>query len=360
MRVGLRSGLAGDLLTQSVAQNCVQTRTLACSRIFNMPPEQIPSRVTDLLKSVDETNIRFIKLGKRSAWWPAAKDTNTIRLGFEEAPFELCHSRDWPAVKEAVARAGTKTAQQATNQIRDFFVLDASTLWLTIEDGDVWWAFAEPGVTNLEPMERSDYEVKGARSRALVDRWRNVDLKGDRLRIDSMTTKVTKVTSFQGTICRPDGAIDILRRIRGEQSPARQRTKETFDQLGRHVGDLLDQLHQNDFELLIELIFSSSGWRRISATGGTMKTFDIVLNLPSTDETSFVQVKSRTDQKTLGEYIDALRDYTGYKRLFFAYHTPAELFRNPEPSRVTIWSRYEIGRQVLQSGLVEWVLKRTT
>lgn len=321
---------------------------------------ELPARVNALLKSARESDVRFIKLGRRGAWWPEARETKTIRLGFEEAPFDPCKAGRWEQVKEAVSRAGIKTAQQAANQIRDFFELGETALWLTIEDGDVWWAFSEPGVTNLGPMKRSDYEKNGARSRRLVDRWRNVDLKGRRLRIDSMTTRVTKVTSFQGTICRPDGASDILRRIRGEQSPTRQRTQETVERLIHDVGDLLDQLHQDDFELLIELVFSASGWRRISATGGTMKTFDLVLNLPSTNENSFVQVKSQTDQKTLGKYIEDLRNHTGFNRLFFAYHTPAEPLHNPEPERVTIWSRYDIGRQVLQAGLVEWVLNRTT
>jgi hypothetical protein len=54
----------------------------------------------------------------------------------------------------------------------------------------------------------------------------------------------------------------------------------SYKRLAKDVGDLLDQLHQDDFELLIELVFSSSGWRRISAVGGTQKTLDIALTLP--------------------------------------------------------------------------------
>jgi hypothetical protein len=166
--------------------------------------------------------------------------------------------------------------------------------------------------------------------------------------------------SFQGTICKPDGATDILRRIRCERSPTHQRTESAAKELIQSVGDLLDQLHQDDFELLIELVFSSSGWRRISATGGTMKTADIVLTLPTTGETSFVQVKSQTNRAPLQSYVEALQNQTGYSRMFFAYHTPAEPLPGPSDKCVTIWPSYEIARQVVGAGLVHWLLARTT
>jgi hypothetical protein len=125
------------------------------------------------------------------------------------------------------------------------------------------------------------------------------------------------------------------------------------------VGDLLDQLHQDDFELLIELIFSSSGWKRISAVGGTQKTLDMAMILPTTGEYCFVQVKSQTNESTLRKLIEALDNSQGYKRMFFAYHTPAQGFANDATDRVTVWPRYEIAKQAIRAGLVDWILSRT-
>ena len=46
--------------------------------------------------------------------------------------------------------------------------------------------------------------------------------------------------------------------------------------------------------------------------------------------------------------------------MFFVYHTPATAFENEDGDRVTVWHRYEIARQAIRAGLVEWVLLRTT
>jgi hypothetical protein len=266
------------------------------------PDPTIPDRVRSLLDSATAGNVRFIKLGKKSMWWPLARDTNTLRLGFRSFDFHLCRDGKWKEAKEAFAATSTRKrpgdVMRAVNQVRAFFELPETTLWCTIEDGDVWWCFAETEVIDLYQGDDAAEQVTGARMRRVIDRWRNTDITGKRLRLDSMTTKITKVASFQETIARPDGAADLLRHIRAIQSDAHALTARTHGALVAAVGDLLDQLHQDDFELLVELIFSSSGWKRISAVGGIQKTLDLAMTLLTTGEHCFVQVKSETNAKT--------------------------------------------------------------
>ena len=140
----------------------------------------------------------------------------------------------------------------------------------------------------------------------------------------------------------------------------RTRASNALNELVISIGDILDQLHQRDFELLIELIFSRSGWQRVSAVGGTQKTLDMALKLPTTGESCFVQVKSQTDRHIFTKLVKQLDNYSGYARMFFVYHTPAAAFDNPNTERVTIWPRYEIAKQVVDAGLVEWTLARIT
>ncbi len=312
----------------------------------------IPDRVLQLLDGATAGNVRFIKLGRKSMWWPLARDTNTLRLGFRQFDFQLCRNGKWAEAEKAFAALGLRTRQadvtRAVNQVRDFFELPETTLWCTIEDGDVWWCFAEAEVIDLHDGDDETERLNGARMRRVIDRWRNTDTTG------------TKVASFQETIAKPGGAADLLRRIRGIQSDAHALTAKTHDALVVAVGDLLDQLHQDDFELLIELIFSSSGWKRISAVGGIQKTLDIAMTLPTTGEHCFVQVKSQTNAKTFASLVEALDNAQGYSRLFFAYHTPATAFPNEAADRVTVWHRYEIARQAIRAGLVDWILARTT
>ena len=56
----------------------------------------------------------------------------------------------------------------------------------------------------------------------------------------------------------------------------------------------------------MDLVFTSSGWRRLGVVGKTQKTLDLSLELPSTGERAFVQVKSRTDSKELADYIEQI------------------------------------------------------
>lgn len=323
----------------------------------------VPARVLKLLEGATAANVRFIKLGRKSVWWPLARDTGTLRLGFRQFDFALCQSGDWDGARKAFSAKGLRKrpgdVSRAVKQVREFFELPETTLWCTMEDGDVWWCFAESTVINLYEGDDTVEAKNGARFRRVIDRWRNTDVNGDRLRIDSMTTKITKVASFQETICTPSGATDLLNRIRAVQSPAHAQALQKHRELIIALGDVLDRLHQDDFELLIELIFSSSGWKRISKVGGTQKTLDIALTLPTTGEHCFVQVKSQTSAATFRKLVAALDNSQGYSRMFFVYHTPADAFENDAADRVTVWSRYEIAGQAIRAGLVDWLLART-
>jgi hypothetical protein len=261
----------------------------------------IHPRVQALLDRATPDGVRFIKLGEKSMWWPLARDSNTLRIGFRQISFDLCKAGEWEKARTQFAETGLRQRPgditRAVNQVRDFFELPESVLWCTMEDGDVWWCFAEAEVINLYSGDDAAERKQGARMRHVIDHWRNTDVNGNRLRLDSMTTKITKVASFQETICVPGGAADLLNRIRAIQSDAHARVVRADEELVYAIGDILHQLHQDDFELLIELIFSHSGWRRISAVGGIQKTLDLAMILPTTGEHCFVQVKSQTNRK---------------------------------------------------------------
>jgi hypothetical protein len=323
------------------------------------------SRVAKLLDRVTPDDVRYIKLGKGNLWWPLAKETNTLRLGFRQFDFQLCKKSDWEAAKKiyAEARPGLSPGKltSATNQVQQFFELPEFTLWFTLADGDLWWCFAETSIKDIFTDNDDEKERRqGARVRPVIGGWRNTDKDGRRLRIDSMTTKITKVISFQETICQPHGSEDLLRILRCQPSPKRELACKTFDELVRNVGDVLDHLDFTDFELLIELIFSASGWRRISSLGGNQKFLDMALMLPTSGERCLVQVKSQAQRSDFEWHVKEFENYAGYTRMFFAYHTPAILFENPNPERIGVWGRYEVAKQVLSAGLVEWVLDRTT
>jgi hypothetical protein len=85
------------------------------------------------------------------------------------------------------------------------------------------------------------------------------------------------------------------------------------------VQELMKLLGPQDFEMLVDLVFTNSGWRRLGIVGKTQKTLDLDLELPSTGERAFVQVKSKTTSAELAKYVDQLEDQ--YTRMFYVFHS---------------------------------------
>jgi len=74
-----------------------------------------------------------------------------------------------------------------------------------------------------------------------------------------------------------------------------------------------------------------------------------------------VQVKARTKQSDLDDYIDRKKAMLGYDRLFFVYHTSESPLIAPngsegEVDEVTVMGATDVAQRVVESGLVDWVL----
>jgi len=117
---------------------------------------------------------------------------------------------------------------------------------------------------------------------------------------------------------------------------------------------MIQLLTPKDFELLVDLLFSSSGWRRLGVLGKTTKTVDLELELPSTRERPFVQIKSATTQAEFDAYENAFSQ-SELQRMFYAYHTGDVISHNQS---VTLLGRDELARMVLELGLASWLTKK--
>jgi hypothetical protein len=116
-------------------------------------------------------------------------------------------------------------------------------------------------------------------------------------------------------------------------------------------------LGPKDFELLlVDLVFTTSGWRRMGDVGKTQKTLDLDLVLPSTRERAFVQIKSKTSSAELAEYVANI-DTDIYARMFFVFHSGEAQTDDP---RVTVIGPEQLAELVVDAGLVSWLLDRVS
>jgi len=160
--------------------------------------------------------------------------------------------------------------------------------------------------------------------RAVAGGWRGTDVKGSPLSKDRLSGALTKLAAYQGTSCDVGAAEYVVRRINGQIVPEVERALAGSQEMGQAILGMMRLLTPKDFELLVDLVFTTSGWRRVGVVGKTQDTVDLDLVLPSTRERAFVQVKSETTSRELAAYVARLDERADlYSRMFYVYHSGA-------------------------------------
>jgi hypothetical protein len=299
----------------------------------------------------EDTKAYFIKLGEGGEWEDACLADGKIRFGYHDTPHRLCGEGRWDEVHAfwKVKRGKSGTATNDTRQIRTFYEADEAAIFITFAKGYLWWCHPS-GKANIH------LNKDGTRVRKTVDGWKNTSLGGAPLLVSRLSGKLTKTQMFRGTICEVKETAYLLRRINDELTPELAEAEAAEQVLLTHILAMVQLLDPRDFELMVELIFSRSGWQRQASTGGTQKTLDLDLLLPTTGERAFVQVKSETDSAGYQVYADQHAQTNAYDRMFFVWHTGGV---DADPlSDITLWGPSVIARHVLGAGLLAWLKDR--
>jgi hypothetical protein len=241
------------------------------------------------------------------------------------------------------------TATRFTNETL-FFEDDGSTLWITFVGERLCWGLLEQ---NSPERHRDGDGV----FRNVAGGWQFTDRMGEQLTKDRLSGALTKLAAYRGTSCDVDVADYVVRRINGKETPEVERAALASEEMRLSVLAMMRLLGPRDFETLVDLVFSTSGWRRQGIVGKTQKTLDLDITLPSTGERAFVQVKSKTTSAELAEYIEQLDDQGPYDRMFYVYHSGAA---ETDDERVTIINPEKLSELVLDAGLANWLIRKVS
>lgn len=303
---------------------------------------------------VNPSDVRYIKLGGAGRWEKECLEKGIIRIGFgsqQSERFKLCQSGRWnDLVKSFIAEGKDKgTATRFTKEVRLFFEDDGSMLWISFMGERLYWGM----VNRAKPDQHAD--GKGV-WRPIRDDWRCTDLNGELLTKDRLSGALTKLAAYRGTSCKVDVSDYVIRRINGQKTPQVERALNASKQMKNSVIELMKLLGPRDFELLVDLVFTTSGWRRVGTVGKTQKTLDIDLILPSTNERAFVQVKSKTTSDELAEYVAKIEDGP-YSKMFYVFHSGKA---DTDDQRVTVIGPEQLADLVLDAGLVSWLIRKVS
>ena len=306
------------------------------------------------MSKLTPSKIRFIKLGEKGIWEKWCLDNNAIRLGYDSGQHEESLNGDWEKVKKYWLnfRNGDKrVAQRDINQIRDFYELEEEDLWITFHQRKLYWCRASSIVEELED---------GTRIRQTIGSWSNKDVNGNILAIENIDGRVTQVQNFRGTICKPKLGDYLVNKINGVSQPEVETAKENLKQLKESIKDLIRGLWWNDFELLVDLIFSNGGWQRISVLGKTEKDIDLDIFSPVTQKRAFVQIKSSAKLSDFENYRQKFLDYEQFDEMYFVVHSSAPDLKEEQNSEANIHliDLDRIVDLVINSGLINWLITK--
>ncbi len=309
------------------------------------------------MNPINPENFRYIKLGRGGSWVQPAFERGEIHFGYRTVSHDLCLRGDWDAVVQFLIEEGRSPgkAKDAAREIRDFYTLESDCLWITFANGHLWWAFAEPEVAWLGVEE----DGQGARMRRTVDGWRKTNIKGEPLRIDDLSTRLTQVAAYRQTVCSVKASDYMLRRINGIEEPVVARARDARIAMIAVAAEMIAGLHWADFETLVDLIFARTGWQRISRVGGTQADTDLVLEQLATGETAFVQVKSKAAQAVLDDYICRFHRSGRFDRMFFVCHSPTGSLSLGDSAGVHLWAGDRLADVSVKAGLFDWLTERS-
>ena len=166
-------------------------------------------------------------------------------------------------------------ATRFTNELQVFFEDPGTMLWISFMFDSLHW-----GVAAADPPQMHD---DGAGVwRPLRDGWKIPPRRNSEQR--SVVGALTKLALFRGTSCDVDVADYVVRRINGQKVPEVERGLSALEEVRASALALIRLLTPKDFELLVDLVFTASGWRRVGVVGKTQATLDLDLVLPSTGE----------------------------------------------------------------------------
>lgn len=313
------------------------------------------SRATTLFEAIPPNQVRYIKLGEGGSWERECLKRGIVRFGFgsaREDRFSLCRAGKWDDLTKSFIDEGkTKgTATRFTNETRLFFEDDGTTLWITFVGEQLCW-----GLLTSDPPERHT-DGNGV-WRSVAGGWRTTDLRGEPLTKERLSGALTKLAAYRGTTCGVDVSDYVVRRINGLKSEKVEHALATLKQMQLGALELMRDLGDRDFEILVDLVFTTSGWQRQGTVGKTQKTLDLDLLLPSTGDRAVVQVKASTTSAELAQYVDKLDDLGPYDRMFYVYHSGEA---GTDDERVTVIGPHKLAEMVVDAGLINWLIRKVS
>lgn len=316
------------------------------------------------MEEVKFKNAYYIKLGAKSCWTEESIAKGIVRIGWIDNSLEDIHNENWDKIKKEIkhdfdTRKKKNGSTSDYNALKHFCYATDQDVFITFHRGLMYWC-------NLD--DNRVEEDLTSKFRKTKNGWSCKSINGSTkpLHSNDISGRISKTQAFQGTICRykdtqKDNEVEIINRIiNGFQNPNVVLIKNYKYEICKLTTELLQHLHWKDCEILSDLIFVQSGWRRVSMQGGSMEYTDMEYFDPINNEKYAVQIKSGASKKDFEKYE---KDFSnrGFRKLFFVVFNPEnslDTLKN-ERNDIEILSGDKLAALIFDLGLLEWVLNKS-
>jgi hypothetical protein len=293
----------------------------------------------------------YIKLGRGGEWAADSIHNARARIGWHTVEIAQIQARAWDTIRSTIREGHSPSAITADfNALKRFCESCTPDVWITFHDSKLWWARLCGEV----------YEDKISKYREVEGDWHDTDVNGRTLYTSLVSGRLAQLQAYRAAICAVRAVEDLRRLINADPSAEYLAVRDAKQTLVVQLEAAIKRLHWKDFELLVDLIFRQSGWRRISIAGETMEYADLELEDPITGDLYQVQIKARADSKTFEQYADQF-SALDYRKLYFVVHTPEgglERYENAPDADIQLIGPSLLATMVIDAGLTDWVAEK--
>ena len=304
-------------------------------------------------------NAFYIKLGSKGRWAEDSISKRIVRIGWSKVKVDDIINGNWDRIRNIIKqdydeRGKTKGSTQDYNALKRFCDATIEDVFITFYDGKMFWCNLVEG-----PVEQDEI----SKFRRTKNGWscHPINNPDKSLHSNDISGEISKTQAFQGTLCRfSEREEKIITRILNENSnPHVTYIQDCKEKICIETVELLKELHWKDCEILTDLIFIQTGWRRVSMQGGTMEFTDMEYFDLINNEKYAVQIKSGAKKKDFEIYEEKLGN-RGFRKLFFVVFNPDNSIADLKNDRSDIEILYgkKLAELIFDLGLLGWVLNK--
>lgn len=291
---------------------------------------------------MEKGHVYYIKLGDGQHPEIARKciEDDLLWLGFIEAPEDVIQevllneqkslSKDWKESWEPVRKKyPDKNSQTQTNYakaIRQFYTATEDDYFFTFLNSTMYYCHPVGDIIPITESNTLGCFTPGSRIRATTG-WKNCAETDESIKLSerNLSGLITKKKIYRGTICGlKEEEQKVFIHTLQQRFPESEKMKEAQAKIPELIKYVIHLLNDKDFEILVDMLLTKSGWRRVGEVGGTQKAIDMQYRIPITNETIYVQVKSVLDDNIVNKALKKLTEVFKDKEnvtCYIVYHT---------------------------------------